>query len=121
MGFDDRRPRIEMKVPDMFEQHCPGDDLARMPHQMLKQPELARLKIDLPVADSAAATSKVEFEPADAEDGPQLQGWPAREGIDPRGEFGKRKRLDEIIVAAGLQSLHTVANAIDRSQEQYRC
>src|ERR1700704_4676010 len=39
MGFDDRRSRIEMKIPDMLEQHCPGDNLARMPHQVFKKAE----------------------------------------------------------------------------------
>jgi hypothetical protein len=51
----------------MLEQHRPGDDLVRMPHQILKKAEFTRLEVDLPVAAAAAATGGVQFEVADAE------------------------------------------------------
>src|ERR1700676_5215703 len=97
MRLDDSRPRVEMKIPDVFEQHRPSDDSARMPHQILEEAELARLEVDLPLAASAASTDKVEFELTDPDHCSQLrQGGTARQGVYPRGELYKCKGLDEI-------------------------
>src|ERR1700736_5077684 len=46
MGLDDRGVRVEMKLPDMLQQHRPRDDLPRVAHQIFEQAELARLELD---------------------------------------------------------------------------
>src|SRR5512132_3706127 len=46
MRFHDRGLRIEMKVPNLLEEHRPGDHLARITHQEFKQLEFASLQIN---------------------------------------------------------------------------
>src|SRR3984893_14130 len=122
MGFDDRRSRIEMKIPDMLEQHRPGDNLARMPHQVFKKAEFTRLQFNVSVPAPAAAPRKIDFQIADAAHAARLrQSRAPRQGVHPRREFGEGKRLDEVVVRTTLQPLYTIADAIDGSQKKHWC
>ena len=53
--------RVEMIVPDVFQKHGPGDDLAGMFHQILEQTELARLQHDFIFAASDPVRQAVEL------------------------------------------------------------
>ena len=46
MRFDDVGARIEMIVPDIVQQHCAGDHLSRMTHEIFEQAKLAWLQRD---------------------------------------------------------------------------
>jgi hypothetical protein len=46
MRLDDIRLRIEMNIPDVFEQHCARRDAAFVAHQISQQLAFARLQID---------------------------------------------------------------------------
>src|ERR1700757_1055331 len=48
--LNDRCVRVEMKVPDMLEQHGSRNKLSRMPHQIFEQAKLTRLELDYTVA-----------------------------------------------------------------------
>src|SRR6185312_4049395 len=47
MHVDDVGLRVEVIVPDVFQQHGAGDDLAGVLHEIFEQPVLARLQHDL--------------------------------------------------------------------------
>jgi hypothetical protein len=55
MGLNDLRFGIKMEVPDLFEQHCSGYHAVRIAHEIFKQSELPRPKLDIPVAALRAA------------------------------------------------------------------
>src|SRR4051812_21589634 len=44
--LDDAGLRVEVEIPDPFQEHRAGDHLALVAHQHLEQPELARLQVD---------------------------------------------------------------------------
>src|SRR5208337_3412049 len=112
VDVDDVGLRIEMVVPDMFEQHGPGDDLAGVLHQVFQQAELARLQHDLLAAAGHLVGEAVEREVADPVH--CLFGRPggaaARQGLDPGEQFGECVRLGEIVVAAGPEALDPVVD-----------
>src|ERR1700730_6634775 len=45
---------IEMKIPDVLQQHCPGYDAAFVANQILKQLELPTKKNNVPAASADA-------------------------------------------------------------------
>jgi hypothetical protein len=47
IDVDDIGRRIEMKVPDMLQQHGPGYDAALIAHQIFQELEFPREKVDL--------------------------------------------------------------------------
>src|SRR5579859_4658761 len=94
MAFDDIGMRVEMQVPDIFQEHGARHDLAGMPHQIFEQPKLARLQLDLAVAAADGAGQQVDLEIADLKRGGQLAAHAAAERVDPSREFGKGEGLD---------------------------
>src|SRR5258705_39005 len=50
VGLDHAGARIEMKVPDILEQHGTRDQLFGVAHEVLEQLELLRLQLDLPAS-----------------------------------------------------------------------
>ena len=60
--LDDVGLRIEMVLPDLFEQHLARDEPALGAHQEFEQPELARLKVDRLSAAAHGAGDEVHFE-----------------------------------------------------------
>src|SRR5689334_22283627 len=65
MDVDDVGLRIEMIVPNAFEQHGARDDLAGVLHQKLEEAEFARLQDDVLAAAGHAARQPVERQVAD--------------------------------------------------------
>src|ERR1700730_5821515 len=65
MHIDDVRLRIEMIVPDVFQQHGPRHPLPWLPDQIYQQPELACLPRQLILAARHPGRETVEFEIAD--------------------------------------------------------
>src|SRR6202158_3282393 len=55
MGLDDIGLRVEVKFPDVLQQHSAGDDAAGVAHEIFEKLELLRLQLDaLPGARDAA-------------------------------------------------------------------
>src|SRR5262245_16646819 len=48
MGFDDAGARVEIEVPDLFEQHRARNHLAGVTHQVFQEAKFARLQLDPP-------------------------------------------------------------------------
>ena len=90
MHVDDVGLRIEMIIPDVFEQHGARHHLARMLHQIFEQTEFARLQCQLVLAAGDPVREPVELEIADA-----IGGFlgradiAARQHFDARLQFGK--------------------------------
>src|SRR5262245_24278803 len=81
--------RIEVVVPDAFEQHRAGDDLSGVTHEIFQQAEFARLKVDRLAGAADLARQQVHFQIADIElrlDGGRAA--PAQERLDPGQELG---------------------------------
>lgn len=74
MNVDHVRLRIEMILPDIFEQHGARDDLTRMFHEVFQKAEFARLEIDLLTFADDLAGEKVDFEVANLKPGAHLIG-----------------------------------------------
>ena len=108
---DDVGLRIEMIVPDVFEQHGAGHHLAGVAHQIFEQAEFARLQRNFLARASPCGTggrvrdrrrgSAVSCAPAAPLRRPALRRAPA---------VRKSVGLRQIIVAAGAQALHAIVD-----------
>ena len=89
-SFAELLARVEVIVPDVFQQHGSRHHLAGVLHQIFQQAKLARLQRQLVLAADDAMRQPVEFEIADAVDG-FLGGADvaARQYFDPRQQFGE--------------------------------
>ena len=110
-----------MEVPYLLEQHGPGDYPTVIAHQILQQSELARQEVDDDAGPSTSVTNEIKLEIEDLQFRPLgLRRWPSGQGIDPRQQFRKGERLDQIVVSPRLKAFDTVIEAIDGGQEQDR-
>jgi hypothetical protein len=53
---------VEMVVPHVFQQHCAGDHLSSMLHQIFQQPKFTWLQRDFLVSTTHLVGQAVEFE-----------------------------------------------------------
>src|SRR3954451_19835443 len=65
VGVDDAALGVEMKVPDLLQEHRAGDDAPGMPHQVLEQHELTRLELHRPPGARDPTTRRIELELGD--------------------------------------------------------
>ena len=65
---------IEVERPDIFEQHRPRDDLARVRHQIFEQLELLRLQLDPLASARHRALEQVELKVGDLPPGDDRRG-----------------------------------------------
>jgi hypothetical protein len=72
MHVDHVRLRIEMIIPDVFEQHLARHRLTGIPHEVLEQAEFTRLQIELFAAALHGARQQIHLEIADGELGLRL-------------------------------------------------
>jgi hypothetical protein len=112
--------RVEVVVPDRFEQHRACHHLVGVPHQVLEQLELARLQVDGAAGARHAPRQQVHAQIAHLEYA--LAGVPALaaagERIDPRQQLAEGERLGEVVVAAGAQTLDALVDRIERGEDQ---
>ena len=93
---DDIGLRIEMVVPDFLEKHRARHHLPRMPHQVLEQPKLARLKRDGSSRARHHAGKQIELQVADAKSGLRAFALAA-----PSEHFDTSEKLGEPIARLG--------------------
>src|SRR5258708_1334025 len=121
MDIDDVGLRIEMKIPDAFEQHCPGLDLAGVAHQKFEEPVFPRLQVDGLSGARHDAGEQVDLEVADAQDrGDRLTGRPPRESGDAGDQLGEGEGFDQVVVGPGIEAVDAVVDSIQRGEEKHR-
>src|ERR1700694_4963650 len=108
---------IEMKIPDVLQQHGAGYDAAFVTRQILQKLKLPRQESDILAAPADGPRHQVDREIADMQDGFS----PAAKRLDARQQFHERKRLDQIVVAAGTQAPNPVVHFPERTDDQEGC
>src|SRR6185312_10085487 len=102
INIDDIGRWIEMKVPDMLQQHGAGHHAAFIAHQILQELKLPRKKVDTLAAPAGRSRDQVNREIADTQDGLLRNGVAApAKRLEARQQFNERKRLHQVVVAAG--------------------
>jgi hypothetical protein len=88
IDVDDIRGGIEMKVPDVLQQHGPGYDTTFVANQILEKLKLAGKKHNILATPAGGPRHQVEREIADTQDGLLDNGVTASaKRLDPRQEF----------------------------------
>src|SRR6266849_2385974 len=121
IDVDDVRRRIEMKVPDVLQQHRPGYDAAFVAHQVLQKLEFLRKKLNGLAVAAGGPRHQVNREITDAQHGLLDNGVAAPpERLDARQQLDEGKRLDQIIIAAGPQATHPIVDLSECADDQDR-
>jgi hypothetical protein len=101
-----------MELPHQLEEHGAGDHLARMAHETLQQPELARLQLDALTASPRYPPQQIELEIGDAQCRRRLgETWAARQRVHACQQLREGERLDQVVVAAGIETGDSVIDA----------
>src|SRR5690349_12318526 len=121
IDIDDIGRRIEMKVPDVSQQHGAGYNAAFVAHQIFEELEFLGKKVDVLAVPAGGPRDQVDREIADAQDGLLCNGVAASaERLEAGQEFDEGKRLDQVIVAAGPQTTYLVIHFSERADDQER-
>src|SRR5436190_9972761 len=108
---DNIRLGIEAVVPDVLENHGFGDDAPGVAHQEFEEREFAGLEFDLLAGASHFAGEKVEGQVGNGQAGRFGRfGGATNRRLDAGEQLGKSERLDEIIIAAGLQAFDAIVD-----------
>src|SRR6185369_5913097 len=68
IDVDDVGRGVEMKIPDMLQQHCPGYDPAFVAHQIFQKLEFPRQQDNVLAAPASGPRHEVDREIADTQD-----------------------------------------------------
>ena len=98
--------RIKTEIKNVLQDHGLGHDAVGVAHEVFQQRKFARLQFDGFAAAPHFAREQIEREVA----GRQAcrlggLGRPPDQRLNARQQFGEGKRLGQVIIAAGLQSL----------------
>src|SRR5258708_24503651 len=119
IDVDDVGRGIEMKVPDMLQQHRPGYDAAFVAHQILQQLEFAGKNRNVLGAPAGGPRHEVNREIADAQDGLLDDGVAApAQRLDARQQLDEGEGLDQIVITAGAQAAHAIVDFPERTDDQ---
>jgi hypothetical protein len=118
VDVDDARRTIERPVPDLFQDRAPAEDDVRLAKEGLEQCEGLRGQVQRPVAGGHATRGRIERDVADGQDRRSRRGTPARESTQPRQQLAECERLDEVVVATGIEALHPVVHRVTRREEE---
>src|SRR5258707_7715971 len=122
IDIDDICRGIEMKIPDVLQQHCPGYHAAFVAHQILQKLEFPRKKKNVLAASAGGPRHQVDGEIADTQDGLLDDGVTASaKRLDARQQFDKGKRLDQIVIAPGTQTAQPIVDLPERTDDQNGC
>ncbi|EGE60822.1 transcriptional regulator [Rhizobium etli CNPAF512] len=121
MDVDDVRLRVEVVVPDIFEQHGAGHHLAGIFHQIFEQAEFARLQRNFLAAAAHLVGEPVEFEITDAIDDILFRrALAAAKHLDTRQQFAEGIGLRQVIVATGTKTGHPIIDLAKRGEDEHR-
>src|SRR4051794_34240652 len=119
IDVDDVGRGIEMQIPDVLQQHGPRHDAAFVAHQIFQQLKFPRQQRDVLAAPADGPRHQVDREIADPQNSllDDSVAAPAQR-LDTRQYLDERKRLDQIVVAAGAQATHPVVDFAERADDQ---
>src|SRR5581483_8069522 len=121
IDIDDIGRGVEMKIPDVLQQHRPGDHASFVANQILQKLELARIEKDLLAAPAGSPRHQVDREIADPQDGLFDNGVAApAKRLDARHQFDEGKGLDQVVVAPRAQAAHPIIDFSERADDQDR-
>src|SRR5262245_26913011 len=121
MDLDDVRSRIEMELPNPFQQHRLGDDAAGIAHQVFEHAEFLRLQFDGNASPADGPSQQVHLEIANLEADLLLRGGRTTpDGVEAGKQLGESEGLEEIVVGSGLQAFDAIIDAADGSEKEDR-
>src|ERR1700736_939501 len=119
IDVDDIRRGIEMKVPDVLQQHGTGYDAACVANQIFQKLEFPGEQQDVVAAPAGGPRHQVDSEVTDTQYGFLDDGIAApAERFDARQQFDEGKRLHQIVVAAGAQAAYPIVDFSERAGDQ---
>ena len=103
--------------------HTSSSSIARVTiwpggHEIFEEGELARQQIDQPAVALHGPLDKVHFERADLQPRLPLVAAPPQERFDPRRQLADVERLDQVVIAAGLQPVDALIDRRQRADHQ---
>src|SRR6478609_5257998 len=111
IDVDDVGRWIEVKIPDMLQQHRPGYDPAFVARKVFQELELPGKQRDFLAMPAGRPRDQVDRKIADAQNGLLGNGVAASsKRLEPGQKFDERKRFHQIVVAAGAQTAHPVVD-----------
>ena len=119
MGFDNIGARIEVKLPDIFQQHAAGDHASGVAQHIFQKLEFLRLQLHGLSGAAHFAADQVHLQIAHAQRGLACFAPPG-DGVHPRHQFGQCEGFGEVIVAAAFQARHAIVDAAHGSEEEDR-
>src|SRR5271163_625696 len=118
LDVDDVGLRQEFEIPDILKQHRPSHDLTRAAHEILEQLEFPGQKIDRSSRAPYLPLDQIHIQVAGLQARDATVAAPAQKRLDPRGQFADVERFDEIVVAAGLQSIDPFVDGREGADDQ---
>src|SRR6516164_4522356 len=98
VDVNDVRRWIEVKIPDVLQQHCPGYDPPLVAYEIFEELELPGKKRDLLAMPTGGTGDQVDRKIADAQDGFLGNGVAApSKRFEPRQKFDEGKRFHQIV------------------------
>lgn len=110
---------VVVVVPHVRGDGRPIDHAILVQDEELQEREFLRGQRDLATGAPCAMRAEVDFEIGDADDVLAAR-QPSSDRAQSREEFGECKRFREIVIGAGVETAHTVVDAVSRRQHQYR-
>ena len=121
VDVDDVGLGIEVVVPHVFQEHGAGDDLSGVAHQVLEQPELPGLQLDLPAGAGDGAGQQIHLQVGDFQPGlRRFSATAPEQGLEAGVELREGEGLDQVVVAARAQALDPVVHLAQGAEDQHR-
>src|ERR1700687_5559948 len=121
IDVDDICRGIEMKIPDVLQQHGPGYHPAFVANQILEKLEFPGKEKNVLAAPAGGPRHQVDREIADAQDGLFDDGVAApAKRLDARQQFDEGKRLDQVVIAPGTQAARPIVDLAERADDEAR-
>src|SRR5579862_9783952 len=87
-------------------------------HEISQKLKLSIRQFERTALAKGLSPEKVDFDPFDAEGLLLLERTPSQQRSEPREQFVERKRLDQIVIGAGVEPLDPVVDGIARRENQ---
>src|ERR1700691_2128695 len=100
--------RHEFEIPHILEQHRPSHDPVGAAHEILKEGEFPRQEIDQLAVALHGPLDEIHLQRPDLQPRLPRGAAPPQERFDARRQFADVERLDQVVVAARLQSIDSL-------------